>query len=890
MRRIDLGITRTGNILALDIPYVKGKERFIKDIRGDDTAEITIPIEELPEEISNYRVSFAKKRRFIRAVDTTLSNPVTWAGYITKIRENDNKTITIFCSGMKNTTSVIPCIPKANRTRIDSDELKWELTGTPRSIMSQVLTEVLDSSDGFPNIQSIVIPSNDGGSSSKKTINLYEIPSVADFIEGFLDDYEGVEMRFVPQYVNGNEMTTEWVLEIGTLTTPHIQKDLTPFEVNLDEDEGNLTFESITDGTGANNSNWAFFQSGAFSETEKKWIDLKGERLTPSNPEDFMFFQKEKVSVALTEAELNAQLTARLNVSNVDVKTFNVSQFNEGHEYVQALGRRIHFTGSNRIAGLDETVRIVQLTWSLGSEKVEIVVQPENYRVYPKIPKKNSDLINNNVNKGISENSWATPNTGLPAWGGNNGDGGTGGGGTDPGTPTMPTFEDPEIFTQIEDVFEATVNIEIPYTQLLPSYSPIDGLTSFKSQQGIIYGLETHLQNFQFNGSNASTTLGRDLRIVGLDLTYASNPIISEMAVLPYSVYGSNRVTAFTGSSAQEVLWHAVFTVQNKLYVYFLSFANELDYVLGEIYSSNSANTFVYSIELGTDGKKAEGSEWVLEPLKFEQNNEVFFPFPEHLISMGYNRKKIGILSGIFLPKTGVTKLHILQGNFKGLVKRYNFGWVLDFNSSTPSLILGGGPPIINTSSAPNLSVGLSVAQNKNAAWIMNNTGEKKTLQIFNFTKDSDIFNWQQNTQSKAEYLPIPAGPNSVINNSIGTYGFGFVCGPWTMFKTPSDTGSSNSNKAELIRVKGTLKDIAKNSTSNIFDLYNNYGSANLPIDFKTFNEGNSGLEYVENEFSGFSMGLPLTIGDGEYYWRAVYTNNNMMTFRSNRLAEKYRN
>jgi hypothetical protein len=428
MRRIDLGNTITGEIVHKGVPYTAGKERFVKDIRGDDTAEITIPIEELEDHLKDYKESFLLKGRFIMAYDDAHENPITFAGMITKIRENDKKTITISASSMKTTFKGIPAVQAENRTRIASDALVWDITGSPSTIMRTILSEVTDDSDGFPTIKSVALPPVVTGNYNK-VINLYEVPSVGEIMDSFMDDYEGVEMVFVPEYTNASQTHVQWVLQVGTVEQPHINKHFSPFQVNLDADDGNLSFESITDGTGSNNSNWTFYQSARTSEIEgeEAWIDLKADRKQPTNPLLWMFYSKERADVPLTEEQLNEQIAARLNVSDIDIKTFNVTQFDQGHTYVQNLGRLIHFTGSNRITNLDETIRIVQVTWSLSSEKVEIIVQPKDYRVYPKLPKPINGGNNNGNNNGNlpgSDTDWTKPVTGIgmPGFGG--GDGG----------------------------------------------------------------------------------------------------------------------------------------------------------------------------------------------------------------------------------------------------------------------------------------------------------------------------------------------------------------------------------------------------------------------------------------------------------------------------------
>jgi hypothetical protein len=412
MRRINLGVFRTGQIIATDIPYVRGKERFVKNVRGEDTAEITIPIEALQGDLRDFKKSFKPKTRFIQVHDDDFENPVTFAGYITKVREEDNKTITVLVSSMKTALKVVPAVPFDKRGRISSDLDTWNLKGSPEGIMREILEAVTNDSDGFPTIKSIALPGNPAGD-YEKVIRLYELPSVSEVMDTFLDDYEGVEMWFAARYKDSSHI--EWFLNVGTIQYPHINKQLTPLEVDIDEDDGNLTFEAITDGTGSNNSNWAFYQSGKTSEVEgeEAWIDLTSKRKQPTDPEDWMSFQKDKATVPLNDAELNAQLDARLNISNIDIKTFNVTQFNDGHSYVQNLGRLLHFTGSTRMENLNETIRIVQISWSLTSEKVEIIVQPKEYRVYPKLPKDLSDIGKNEVDKGIKDGGWKTPVSGI---------------------------------------------------------------------------------------------------------------------------------------------------------------------------------------------------------------------------------------------------------------------------------------------------------------------------------------------------------------------------------------------------------------------------------------------------------------------------------------------
>jgi hypothetical protein len=408
MREVWIGSTRTGNL----IEKVEATDDTTMNVTilGDDRSETIIPLHKINTIYTKNLETYLKTdERFLVAFKTgTTAGPADFAGPIENFTvSNDRSDVTVNSVGMGIWVENLLVLPPANRSRIDSEETVWTVTGTPAQIVTQVLVAATTEAGNYRFPQSINPPTGGGSTVITHEFKLSELPTVKDLIDELNQSYEGFETVFVPRVVDGSPRKVVWDTFVGD---PHYNKQLEPLSVNINQRDGVTGFSYGKNG--AEKANWWFARSQATDPANDTWIDLKSVvKSVPAGDEEHLtLFNKEFFDVALTDVELSSQLSARMSQADVEMKTFTINVFDKDFNYLTKLGRRLQVTATKRLAGLDEMLRITGISWKLNdTSSVQLTVQPAALRVYPRVPNRLSDLVKDQVRDAIKEAGWKPP-------------------------------------------------------------------------------------------------------------------------------------------------------------------------------------------------------------------------------------------------------------------------------------------------------------------------------------------------------------------------------------------------------------------------------------------------------------------------------------------------
>jgi hypothetical protein len=448
MKKVWIGSTRTGNLIQ-EVQYTN-KTNFNVTIQGDDRGEVIVPLSTVPAQYTGKLNTFFKKNeRFFAEIDD--QGRVGFAGPIENITPNNNEAIvTNYCVGIALWLANVPCLPPANRERIDNQEATWTVTGTPAEIVRQVLAACLTESGNYAFPQSINPPVGGGGEVMSHTFILSEVISLKDFFDDLAASYEGFEVVFVPRLANPTKIV--WDCNVGE---PHFRKNEAAIDIDIDQRGGGVTAFSYNE-NGKANPNWWFVRSSATNDNDPNWIDLQsGVKPRPAGDEEYLtMFNKEFFSVSMTDAELASQKSARLTASETELKTYNISVFDENFDFVHKTGRRLQVTASKRLVGLDEELRLVGTSWIINDpSSVQTTVQPAALRIFPRVPNRMNDLVKDQASEQAKQDAWRN-GTINPIGGG-----GTGGGVT---LPPMDDWENPGSIQKSKD----EIVIQSPITNI----------------------------------------------------------------------------------------------------------------------------------------------------------------------------------------------------------------------------------------------------------------------------------------------------------------------------------------------------------------------------------------------------------------------------------------
>lgn len=419
LRRLELGSARTGKVIAQISDYDKSQSGETKTIQGDDNSDIVIPIEAIPLQFrANIGAYLKKNLRFINVVDDSRTgNKIEFSGVIENFTpSNDKANITIHLMSWKTFFGKFPVLPPANRVRIDSAKQVWTVTGTPQECVNQVLTTSFTETGDYAFPQCVTLPTG-GSGAYKYDFTLSEVKTIQEFVDDVSSSYEGYEIVFEVEYVAGSTNTITVIPRVGE---PHYRKDLPPLTLDIDTKGQGGTAASYTE-NGTDQFNWLFMKSGSTDAANSDWIDLQSVvKPRPVGDEEYMTLaHREFFSEALTTEELDAQGVSRLSQADIAMKTFTISVFDQNFDYLYELGRRLHVTGSKRLPGLDEMLRIVGVSvGQIGDPStVQLTVQPAELRVYPPIPNRLKDVLKDMTNKAINDNNFKQPKVDAPGIG-----------------------------------------------------------------------------------------------------------------------------------------------------------------------------------------------------------------------------------------------------------------------------------------------------------------------------------------------------------------------------------------------------------------------------------------------------------------------------------------
>lgn len=416
---------QTGMVIRSEgLPVSDESAEVSLDIHGEDSAEIDIIRDQLTAaENNSWKNTFALLLKGVALDDDSKpwNDPtaISFSGFINKLNDDISpQKIKAQITGLTEYTK--GRIVADTWSPVSDPTTTVDFTGsTDAELMASAFIKCF-SAVGIPagkpkpygilgKIQTpdgtLIVPS---GTTLKKSVKVTDAMTYHDLLTSVSEAGGGLEWRVVTRWIDSTRQQVVCDIIIGTAVTPHINENVS---LNLDLAENEAKFSSYH-GTFDSNELYSklYIQSVAGDETAKNGADF-----TVASVDDtefpVLFERFFNPGVALTSAELNAQLSARLSfAAKPKYETgFTVEEKSDPSEWIAHLGKKLILTGvaNTPSAGHDATVRIVGISFTpdKGTVKAELM---QLGPTYPRLPK---DRLQG-LTGAYSGNSMPVPSTG----------------------------------------------------------------------------------------------------------------------------------------------------------------------------------------------------------------------------------------------------------------------------------------------------------------------------------------------------------------------------------------------------------------------------------------------------------------------------------------------
>lgn len=396
-----IGDFATGNISENnELPVVLNKsDKITTDVNADETATITVSMNDLP---SDWRTYLSPVNKMVAYIDTDAvwSSAVVWAGFINKVSASVNDTVKIQAVGLKeymkvrSTNNIFASTNTNPKATVDFNGSNYQ------SLMGRIIqscfstTGISTSHPRPPQVLISVATSTASGTGATYSVPVNDAEFYANILDTLRDDLSdaGQEYWFVPQWRSSSKTQIGWVAYVGSTSIPHRQENTT-LTVNLG-DGNNNTYKPTAFGQTASSDNMVSRIIGISKEgDDKNPSDLTTK--TTRTYTNILIDEFWNPGVELTNSQLNTQLSERLSYNSQTFKESNFTTVFDDKSYIKThslnIGKMATFTSSGNVQNFGLTMRVVGVSVSFGGNTAEIELAPKAAR-YPRLPKDGRNL------------------------------------------------------------------------------------------------------------------------------------------------------------------------------------------------------------------------------------------------------------------------------------------------------------------------------------------------------------------------------------------------------------------------------------------------------------------------------------------------------------------
>ena len=396
-----IGDFATGNISENnELPVVLNKgDKITTDVNADETATITVSMNDLP---SDWRTYLSPVNKMVAYIDTDAvwSSAVVWAGFINKVSASVNDTVKIQAVGLKeymkvrSTNNIFASTNTNPKATVDFNGSNYQ------SLMGRIIqscfstTGISTTHPRPPQVLISVATSTASGTAATYSVPVNDAEFYANILDTLRDDLSdaGQEYWFVPQWRSSSKTQIGWVAYVGSVSVPHRQENTT-LTVNLG-DGNNNTYKPTAFGQTASSDNMVSRIIGISKEgDDKNPSDLTTK--TTRTYTSILIDEFWNPGVELTNSQLNTQLSERLSYNSQTFKESNFTTVFDDKSYIKIhslnIGKMATFTSSGNVQNFGLTMRVVGVSVSFGGNTAEIELAPKAAR-YPRLPKDGRNL------------------------------------------------------------------------------------------------------------------------------------------------------------------------------------------------------------------------------------------------------------------------------------------------------------------------------------------------------------------------------------------------------------------------------------------------------------------------------------------------------------------
>lgn len=432
-----LGKWIDGSLTNTVLPVIHGSDQVTEDVKGQQTARLSVSKRDLPNP-SDWQNLLSKNFAAVILEDTSKAwnaeGAILFAGRINRIEGKVNGLISIQAVGPKEVLKddtpldVISGVITDPTTGWSFSATSWQ--GLAAAIIKRAFTSTTPWATTLPPSILGTVEGSTGAGSIKHEGLILEGLSYSDILTEVCEDLapKGIEYRFTPVFKTSSKNSLQFNVSISSDSTGQIGSGTTN-TINLASDD--VVFKSLELSIQKNNEgmiNRLVGISKRGSVDDQNGADITVKTVGNGKPLATAYFSS---PVELTAAQMDEQLTARLEDLSKERGASTYSVEGEALTWQKKLGQMVQFnsSGSDQTSGYNLLVRIVGLTYSASSSDIVLdVMLPQNR--YPRLP--STQKTSNPLGGG---GSGLGGSYGGGVW---TGGGGLAGGGFNPTKPTVP--------------------------------------------------------------------------------------------------------------------------------------------------------------------------------------------------------------------------------------------------------------------------------------------------------------------------------------------------------------------------------------------------------------------------------------------------------------------
>lgn len=460
------------------LPVIKGSDGFTRDIHTIEEASFSVSKRDLKNP-GAWEQELRAGKKMVALIDDSVSwnspNAIIFAGLIIRARGSVKGQIDVKATGMREYLARVKVASvNTGSAPKPSDGVEFKASSFQGAIINlykkcfSMEAPPFRAPNNYGTWQNVTV-----GNAGIKVFNS-DAMSFNEALEELENVGPGNEHRLTWRWATSAMQEMNFTLTVAPDSVPLINEadiidlDISQTNVKLTE----FSQENSVDGF----ANRMVSQSKIGDEEADTGSDFTV-RVDDSSDIPVLFDEFFNPGVELNEAQMTAQVNARLNYINKIQKSTEIEIAGKWQDWVGNVGKTLRIVGGNNIdsSGYSATVRIVEIGFNASNETILLTIAPRLPK-YPKLPKKNKLPGGNNGKPGNNGNNGlpGTTNPIVPRDPENLPPPGT-------GIPELPPFETKPPYKG--DLIDA-------FTWSRTPSGPVPSVSSIREINGKLYGIE----------------------------------------------------------------------------------------------------------------------------------------------------------------------------------------------------------------------------------------------------------------------------------------------------------------------------------------------------------------------------------------------------------------